>query len=182
MRSSFARHIGCALGLTLLCLGTTVAAQEQEDRNLHLQTPARDSSLQVSPGSIVGPDVRLVRDEAAVRGRAFGRSVFLQIRPGTVEGTLGAQPMWLTWREKEGTLLLEGSLIGSPVGLEVGPERLTGSVGPCVYDLESQDEAYTGVRVCGTGDPQRVSVSLPSRLPVRGSPMLATALALLLGM
>ncbi|QRK05907.1 hypothetical protein JQX13_38085 [Archangium violaceum] len=99
-----------------------------------------------------------------------------------MEGLIGAQLARFSWREEAGTLRLEGTLIGSPVGLEIGPERISGSVGPCIYALEYKDEAYAGQRVCGTGDPQQVSVSLPSGLPPRGSPMMATALVLLLGM
>lgn len=182
MNSSFARHLGCALGITLLCLGTAASARQQEAQRLRLQTPARDISVQIAPDFVMGSDVRLVRDETAVRGRASGRSVFVRLGEDELEGLVGSQPARLSWLEQEGTLRLEGTLSGGPVGLELGPERLTGTAGPCTYDLEYQDEAYVGVRVCGTGGRQPVSVVLPPGLLEQVSPMEALALTLVLGM
>lgn len=182
MSPSPSRRLGCSLGLLLLCLGTTALAQEREAGYfLRLQTPTQDVSVQVSPESIVGSDVRLVRDEKVVRGRASGRSVFLRLTQGQLDGLMGAQPLRLTSSEQEGGSLLEGTLLGAPVDLEFGPKQLTGSVGPCTYDLEYRDEAYVGVRTCGPGERQPVYVFLTPGLPEQVPPMLTLALAVLLG-
>lgn len=185
MKPSLQRLFGSALAVTLLCLGTAAGAQDMKgERFLRLQTPAQDVQVEVSRGSIVGSGFQLVRDEDTVRGRAVGRSVFLRVQEDETEldGLVGAQPTWIaSTRKEDGRLRLEGTYAGGPLHLTLGPTELSGTVGPCTYDLEFEDEAYTGMRVCG-GERQPTWVFLtPTELPEQLSPMLVTALVVLLG-
>jgi hypothetical protein len=188
MRPSLTRLLGSSLAVTLLCLGTAASAQDvQEERFLRIQTPAQDLQVRISRNSIVGPNVQLVRDDDAVRGRAAGRSVYLRIVEGEegeeeLDGLAGAQPAWIaSVSKKGGSLRLEGTFAGGPLHLTLGPRELSGTVGPCTYDLELEDEAYVGMRVCG-GERQPTWVFLtPTELPEQVSPMLMTALVVVLG-
>jgi hypothetical protein len=181
MRPSLTR----LLAVTLLCLGTAAGAQDaQEEWFLRVQTPAQDLQVQVSRNSIVGSNVQLVRDDDAVRGRAAGRSVFLRIVEGgeELDGLVGTQQAWIaSARKKGGSLRLEGTFAGEPLHLTLGPRELSGTVGSCTYDLELEDEAYAGMRVC-EGERQPTWVFLtPAKLPEQVSPMLMTALVVVLG-
>jgi hypothetical protein len=185
MRPSLTRLLGSSLAVALLCLGTAAAAQEaQEEWFLRLQTPDEDVQVELSRDSIVGTNVQLVRDDDAVRGRAAGRSVYLRIVEDEEEldGLVGSQPAWIaSTHRRTGTLRLEGTFAGGPLHLTLTPRKLSGIVGACTYDLEFEDEAYAGTRVCG-GDRQPTWVFLtPTRLPEQASPILMTALVIVLG-
>jgi hypothetical protein len=185
MRSSLNRLFGSSLAVTLLCLGTAAGAQGLKgEQFLRVQTPDEDLQVEISRTSIVGSNVQLVRDEDAVRGRAAGRSVFLRILEDETEldGLAGSQPAWIaSTRKRDGSLRLEGTFASAPLHLTLGPRELSGTVGPCTYDLEFEDEAYMGTRVC-EGERQPTWVFLtPTRLPEQVSPLLMTALVILLG-
>ena len=200
MRSPFAQRLGCSLGVLLLCLGTAAgargpeappapeqepeeAAERGEGQFLRVQTAKQDVSVRISSESAVGPGVQLVRDEGAVRGRAAGQSVYLRIAKGKgeLDGLVGSEPAWISSASKKGSSLrLEGTFGGGTLALDVSAKELTGTVGPCTYDLDFKDEAYQGVRVCD-GERQHVWVFLTPGIPEQLSPMLATALVVLLG-
>ncbi len=209
MRSPFAQRLGCSLGVLLLCLGTASAArervarleqdeeqaqeqaQEQESEApepqagqfLRVQTAKNDVSVRISSESAVGPGVQLVRDGGAVRGRAAGQSVYLRVvkGKGELDGLVGSEPAWISSASKKGQgLRLEGTLSGGSLKLDVGPKGLSGTVGACTYDLDFQDEAYQGVRVCD-GEKQHVWVFLTPDVPEQPSPTWVTALVVLLG-
>jgi hypothetical protein len=199
MRSPFAQRLGCSLGVLLLCLGTAAGAQEaeapraeeqepeapeqDEEQFLRVQTAKRDVSVRISPESAVGPSVQLVRDSGAVRGRAAGQSVYLRIEKGMgeLDGLVGSQPAWISSASQKGSSLrLEGTFGGGTLKLGVSEKELSGTVGPCTYDLDFKDEAYQGVRVCD-GERQHVWVFLTPGIPEQLSPMLATTLVVLLG-
>jgi hypothetical protein len=197
MRSPFAQRLGCSLGVLLLCLGTASGARDpdappaqepdaperDEGQFLRVQTAQRDVSVRISPESAVGPGVQLVRDDAAVRGRAAGQSVYLRIVKGRgeLDGLVGSEPAWISSASKKGSSLrLEGTFGGDTLELDVDPQGLSGTVGPCTYDLDFKDEAYQGVRVCD-GERQHVWVFLTPGIPEQFSPMLATTLVVLLG-
>jgi hypothetical protein len=204
MRSPFAQRLGCSLGVLLLCLGTAVGAQEsetplapeqepeaqeqepeeqEEGQFLRVQTAKRDVSVRISPESAVGPGVQLVRDSGAVRGRAAGQSVYLRIvkGKGELDGLVGSQPAWISSASKKGSSLrLEGTFSDGTLELDINAKELSGTVGPCTYDLDFKDEAYQGIRVCD-GERQHVWVFLTPGIPEQLSPMLATALVVLLG-
>lgn len=183
MRFSVHRLLGSSLAVTLLCLGMGARAAKNE-QFLRIQTPDQDIQVEISPTSIVGSKVQLVRDDDAIRGRAAGRSIFLRIVEDETEldGLAGSQPAWIaSSRKKDGSLRLEGTFDGDSLHLTLGPKELSGTVGACTYDLEFEDEAYTGTRVC-EGDRERTWVFLtPSELPEQVSPMLVAALVVLLG-
>jgi hypothetical protein len=200
MKSIHARLLGCALGVSLLALGTEGRAQEvppgqarqeqaqgqQEDGTyLTLRTPNQEVTLQVTRTFIIGPDIQLVRDldEDIVQGRAQGRSVFLTAVESEVEGLVGSMPALITFsRERRGQpLRLEGNIAGSPIQLRIEQNALTGTLGPCTYDLERKGNEYRGIRVCAGSTRQDVSLTLPPGLLDEVSPMMVTALAILLG-
>ncbi len=189
MRSPFAQRLGCSLGVLLLCLGIAASAQEpeapeqEEGQFLRVQTAKQDISVRISPESAVGPGVQLVRDDDAVRGRAAGQSVYLRIvkGKGELDGLVGSQPAWISTASRKGSSpRLEGTFGGGTLELDVSAKELSGTVGPCTYDLDFKDEAYQGVRVCD-GERQHVWVFLTPGLPEPLSPMWVTTLVVLLG-
>jgi len=205
MRSPFAQRLGCSLGVLLLCLGTASAAREraarleqdeeqaqereseapepQAGQFLRVQTAKNDVSVRISSESAVGPGVQLVRDGGAVRGRAAGQSVYLRVvkGKGELDGLVGSEPAWISSASKKGPgLRMEGTFAGGTLELDVSPKELSGTVGACTYDLDFEDEAYQGVRVCD-GEKQHVWVFLTPGIPEQLSPMFVSALVVLLG-
>lgn len=184
MRSSIARLLGGALGVSLLGLVPPAGAQEDEAEvhSLRLQTPNEDLKARVTEDSVTGSGIQLTRQEDTVRGKIAGGSVYLRRKRGGLEGLLGGQSVRIVLkREEAGIVRLEGTFGGDPLELDITPEELSGTVGPCTYDLEYQDEAYQGVRTCDGDTREHVWVFVTPGIPEDVSPLLATTLVVLLG-
>jgi hypothetical protein len=184
MRSSIARLLGGALGVSLLGLVLPAGAQEDEAevRSLRLQTAKEDLKARVTEDSVTGSGFQLKREGDTVRGKVDGGSVYLNRKRGGLEGLLGGQSVRIVpKRERDGLVRLEGSFGGEPLEIDIGPEELSGTVGSCTYDLEYQDEAYQGVRICEGDTREHVWVFVTPGVPEDVSPLLATTLVVLLG-
>jgi hypothetical protein len=172
------RHIGLALGLALGALG---AARAQGEAYLYLRTPDGASSLRVTEDSLLGPDIQVTRDGDSLRGRAYGEVVFLNLGEDELGGSVGERLSRLSFEREGNTLKARGTFGGDLTRLEISPEALSGTVGPCSYDLEASEAGYTGARSCG-GPPERpVVLAVPPELANQGPAMTLAALALLMG-
>lgn len=179
MSPTHARLLGCVLGSLLPVLAA--AAPARDVSSLVLSTPELSRRVSLTQAAAVGPGIHLVRDEGAVRGRAFGHSVALRVRGERVEGLVGALPARLSPPGEGDAPWLEGTVLGAPVQLRRDARGLTGTVGPCTYELAPSAEGYAGRRSC-TGSPwQPVRLTLPAGLLERGSALERVALLVVLG-
>lgn len=175
-----------ALLMTLGTVGTATAAPEPA-QSLTLLTPRNAITARVTRKDITSADIQLTHDGSQLRGRMFGRVVFLELGKDEVAGTVGSQHTRLTLQEREGLVEARGNFLGTLLNLRMGPQTLTASVGPCGYELKAMSEGtaeegtkYQGTRSCG-GIPQRpVFLTLPPRLTEQGPAMTLTTVALLL--
>lgn len=178
-----AKRIRLALGAACLCaLGTAATAASPDGAQyLSLRTPQSAVTVRVEDNHFTSPDLQLVRDGDSVRGRAFGRVVFLGLQKDEVGGTVGSSLTRLHISEKDGVTTVRGNFIGALSDFQFGPQGLTGTVGRCAYELKATPEgSYQGSRSCG-GPPQRpVVLDIPPALVKQGTPMTLTALALVL--
>ena len=175
-----------ALGLSaLLLLGPAAArdrSPEDERTYLYLRTPQNAYTVQVEGNSLTSADLQLSYSNGDLRGRAFGRVVFLHLGEESVGGTVGSQLARLRLTDKDGTTHVQGNFLGTLVDLDLSAQGLNGTVGRCGYDLKATPEGtYEGSRSCG-GIPQRpVSLSLPAQLTQQGTPLTVATLAMVLG-
>lgn len=195
------KRIGHALGAAaLLALGTAGAQgtesapapvqtkpeqttpEKAKDQYLFLRTPTAAVTLKVAGNDITGPDIQLSRQGDALRGRAFGRVVFLNLDDQKLGGTVGSSLTRLTFENKGQDLDVRGTFGGKLTHLTIGPEALNGSVGRCGYQLKANaDGDYVGSRSCGGIPQQPVTLDIPPALKEQGTPMTLATLALLLG-
>jgi hypothetical protein len=181
MKPSHTQRLGRTLGTaTLLVLGA--AAAQGDVQYLYLRTPNAAITARVDGDSVSGPDLQLSRDGKTLRGRAFGRTVFLGLNGQELGGTVGSELSRLSFEEKDGVTQARGTFYGRIAELNLGKEGLTGTVGPCSYELKVNDDAiYMGSRSCG-GPPERpVVLSIPPALVEQGPAMTLATLAILLG-
>ena len=175
-----------ALGMAaLLVLGPAAAkdrSPEDERTYLYLRTPQNAYTVQVVDNTLTSPDFQLSYSDGELRGRAFGRVVFLRVGEDSVGGTVGSQLARLQLKEQDGGTHVQGNFLGTLVNLDLGPQGLSGTVGRCGYDLKATpDGTYEGSRSCG-GIPQRpVLLAIPAHLTEQGTPLTVTTLAMLLG-
>jgi hypothetical protein len=181
MDSSYTQRIGRALGMTALLAVGTAAAQDG-DQYLYLRTPDAALTSRVTGDSVSGPDLQLFRDGKTLRGRAFGQTVFLGLNGNELGGTVGRELTRLSFENKDGVTHARGSFYGRVSELSISAEGLTGTVGPCSYELKATKEGdYVGSRSCG-GPPERpVVLSIPPALAQQGPAMTLATLGLILG-
>lgn len=181
MNSSYTQRIGRALGMAALLVFGTAAAQSG-DQYLFLRTPNAAITARVTGDSVSGPDLQLSRDGKTLRGRAFGQTVFLGLNGKELGGTVGRELTRLSFEDKDGVTQARGSFYGRLTELNISDEELTGTVGPCSYELRAtRDGSYVGSRSCG-GPPERpVRLSIPPALAQQGSAMTLATLGLILG-
>jgi hypothetical protein len=180
MKASYVKRIGRALGVaSLLALGA--AGAQGPDQYLSLRTPDAALTARVTGDSVVGPDLSLARDHKTLRGRAFGRVVFLGLNGNEVGGTVGGELSRLSFENKGNVLEAQGSFAGNLSRLTLSTTGLSGTVGPCSYELEAtEDGGYRGSRSCG-GVPERpVVLAIPPALAQQGPAMTLATLALIL--
>ncbi|WNG43382.1 hypothetical protein F0U60_04175 [Archangium minus] len=165
----------------LLAFGTAAAAQG-DGQYLYLRTPNAAITARVDEDSVSGPHLQLSRDGKTLRGRAFGRTVFLGLNGEELGGTVGSTLTRLSFENKDGVTYARGSFYGRLSELSLSAESLTGTVGPCSYDLKANEDAvYVGSRSCGGGPERPVVLSIPPALAKQGLAMTLATLSLILG-
>ena len=138
----------------------------------------------VGVSDIVGPDVNLGRyrepEGGAMRGRAFGRAVSLELGARKVTGLVGMQPFDVSVAREGRALHLAGLVRGIPSDFRIDPLAVKGTLGRCAYELVREGTGYVGRRSCGGGT-ERVRLRLPDALACWQDEERAAALAVVLG-
>jgi hypothetical protein len=133
--------------------------------------------------AVIGPFVNVARyDEEGgivVRGVMFGKPVSLSVGPARVGGLWGAEPLRTEVRRQEKRLHVEGLVRGRIADLWIGPEAVTGTIGPCGYDLARRGRVYEGASSCG-GQVELVSVQIPETFAAWGDAAFTAMIAMFL--
>ncbi|APR75188.1 Hypothetical protein A7982_00534 [Minicystis rosea] len=139
--------------------------------------------LRVGAAEIMGPDVNLGRfieaEGVAIRGRAFGRPVSLDVGAEGVTGLFDSRPVSLAVESHDGALHFNGLVGGEMSSFAIGPRFAEGMIGRCSYELSRTDLGYEGRRSCG-GATARVWLRIPTALERWGDQERAAVLAILL--
>ncbi len=178
MKPLSARTIAALSSAGLLASG--VASAQETGAYLFLRAPGTTVTARVTPTDITGPDFQLSHSREALRGRAYGRVVSLDIEKDGVGGLVGGLPVRLTLKEKDGALHAQGTFAGETTRFQIGPEELKGRVGTCSYELKATAQRYEGWRSCGGPPEYPVFVEIPPTLTQSGTPTTMAALGLLL--
>ncbi|WP_143076223.1 hypothetical protein [Stigmatella erecta] len=178
-KTRFALGSGALLSAGLLASGQALAAEGEE---LVLRTPQAAISARVTADAITGPTFQLFHSPSAIRGRAYDRVVNLAISEEEVTGIVGSLPVRMRLERQGSEATLRGTFAGRYIQLAWGPEKLTGTLGRCGYDLRFVNGAYAGERACGGLIETPVSLEIPEALAREGDLQVASALALVLGL
>jgi len=171
--------VSCLIAAGLLAGGVAVA--QEGSGNLHLRTPTSSVTARVTESDITGPDLQLSHAPDAMRGRAYGRTVSLQIKDDLIGGLIGDQPVRLRLeKDEDGELEAKGTFAGTYMNLELDREELKGRVGNCAYELEAREQRYEGWRSCGGPPEYPVFLEIPPSLARSGNATTLAAIALLL--
>jgi hypothetical protein len=139
--------------------------------------------LRVTATRVTGADVSLEQfceeGGTAIRGRAFGRPVNVDVNEDRVTGLAGGHPIDLEVSVHGPGLHLEGTVAGAPARFAIGPHAAQGTLGRCSYELARAGSGYEGRRSCG-GPSAHTWLRLPTALDGWGDDARATVLALLL--
>ncbi|WP_141324680.1 hypothetical protein [Myxococcus sp. AB025B] len=169
------------LALGLLASAPVLAANSP-DQYLDLRTRERAVSLRVTEDNLSGPQLQLYFGDDAVRGRAFGRPVNLQVEDDTVKGIYGQGPVDLKVTEDGDMLEAVGTFGGQLSNFRVSPDQIAGNIGRCSYELVTKSKSkdlYTGWRTCGGRLDNAVTLSIPPAL-AEDDAGLVTALSIVL--
>jgi hypothetical protein len=139
----------------------------------------RASALEVTRDGMHGEGIELRRFPGRLRGYVGSAAVALVIAPPRITGLVGNQTISLDVLPAAKGLLVAGHFGLREVALEARADRITGSVGPCRYDLPLKDGEYRGVVGCGA-EPVPVRLSLPVAFVARGDTELLAMLVALL--
>jgi hypothetical protein len=163
----------------LLAWGSAVAAENQD---ISLHTPGEALTATVKGNNIESPNLQLYSSSDAVRGRAFGRVVNLDLNTDKVSGIVGGQPTDLKLTPQSGGgLKAVGMLGGSLSNFKVTPKEISGTVGRCSYELRFTGNRYDGWRSCNGRIENPVSLELPETLAQGNNAQVAATLGLILG-
>ncbi|WP_338871756.1 hypothetical protein [Myxococcus stipitatus] len=167
--------------LGLLACGSALAATPSaKNENLDLRTRDRSLAVRVSDDLLSSPELKLSFKHDTVQGQAFGRPVNLTEKDDVLQGTYGQKPVNLKVTDHEDILLAVGTFGGQVTDLRVSPEEVSGTAGPCSYELLiTRHDRYEGWRTCGDRKDNKVSLYIPSSL-AKEDTQLATALSILL--
>ncbi len=130
-------------------------------------------------GPVVNVGLYAEDDGPVFRGLLLGITLSASVRGPHVEGLWGAEPLRLRVTRMEKRTHVEGLLRGRITDLWIGPEAITGTVGPCGFDLAKRGRVYEGSLRCG-GPMERVSVRIPEALSSWGETASAAMVAMLL--
>ncbi|WP_148282368.1 hypothetical protein [Corallococcus coralloides] len=164
---------------TLLAGGSAVA---KKNDTLELRTSQKTVRASVDAQGLQGPDLKLQLSDNALTGQAFQRPVDLKLSGRHIEGTVGEKPVELTVTARPDVVETMGTFAGQPSSLTLSPDALTGSVGPCGYNLiiERDRRHYRGTRACGDQRENDVLVSIPKSLEKAPATERMAALSVLL--
>jgi hypothetical protein len=120
----------------------------------------------ITPQGAQGPELNLGRYDGGktIRGTAFGRTVALSVTETGASGIWGQGP--LNFNVTEPTpeeIKVTGLIAGKPSNFTASPDRISGTIGFCSYDLARSGENYVGSRSCSTGISQ-VTLQFPSTI------------------
>jgi len=141
-------------------------------------------NVTIGERSAIGPTMNLVLateedGDVALRGLALGKTLVASIHGAELEGLWGSEPIRLRVTRHEKRLHVEGLLRGRITDLWVGPETVTGTSGPCGYDLARRGPVYEGTARCGSGM-ELLSLQVPESLTSFGQVGSMALLAVLL--
>ncbi|MCY1033042.1 hypothetical protein OV207_16340 [Corallococcus sp. BB11-1] len=170
----------CILTVAALLAGGSAVAKT--DDVVELQTPRTTVRASVDAQGLQGPELRLRMTDDALRGQAFQRPVDLKLSEQRIQGTVGKAPVDLSVRERPDVVEVSGNFAGQPSSLTLSPSELTGSVGPCGYNLiiERDRKHYSGTRACGDQREDDVHLAIPETLGQGSASGRMAALSLLL--
>ncbi|RYZ41648.1 MAG: hypothetical protein EOO71_11040 [Myxococcaceae bacterium] len=170
----------CILTVAALLAGGSAVAKT--DDIVELRTPRTTVRASVDATGLQGPDLRLRMTDTTLSGQAFQRPVDLNLSDQRIQGTVGQKPVDLSVREQPGVVEMSGNFAGQPSSLTLSPDELTGSVGPCGYNLiiERDRKHYSGTRACGDQREDNVHVAIPKTLGGGSASGRMAALSLLL--
>jgi hypothetical protein len=170
--------MGGVLTAGLLAWSTAGAAKNQD---IFLRTPGESITATLKGDSVASPDLQLYRGSDAVRGRAFGHVVDLNIKGNEVSGTIGGNPARLQLNSQPGGGLEAVGLFGGELSrLKVTPKEISGTVGSCSYDLRFTGTRYEGSRSCRGQFENPVFLELPATLAEGGDAQTVATLGLIL--
>jgi hypothetical protein len=117
-------------------------------------------------GRVFGQDVELLRTEDGYRGVVRGLPLDLHASPGRVFGHVGIQPVDLHVTRDAEELRARGLYAGQLGRLELGPDHLQCTLGPCAYALKrvSETTRLEGERACVLPRDWRVPRFLPAQV------------------
>ena len=171
--------MGGVLTVGLLAWGPAGAAGSQD---LFLRTPGTSISATIKGDSVASPDLQLYRSSSAVRGRAFGRVVNLDLQGDQVSGLVGGQPTRLKLNSQAGGGLEAVGLLGGGLArFKLTPKEISGTVGACSYALQFTGARYEGWRSCNGQIENPVYLELPATLAEGGNAQAVATLGLILG-
>ncbi|RKG58823.1 hypothetical protein D7X30_14645 [Corallococcus sp. AB011P] len=168
--------------LTVAALLAGGSAVAKKNDTVELRTPRTTVRANVDAQGLQGPDLKLQLSDNALKGQAFQRPVDLKLSERRIEGTVGEKPVELTVDERPDVVEMMGTFAGEPSSLTLSPDALTGSVGPCGYNLiiERDRKHYRGTRACGDQRENDVFVSIPKSLERESATGRMAALSVLL--
>lgn len=171
--------MGGVLAAGLLAWSTAGAAKNQD---IFLRTPGEAISATLTGDSVASPDLQFYRGPDAVRGRAFGRPVNLNIKGDEVSGTVGDGPTRLQLNSQPGGGLEAVGMFGGNLSrFKVTPKEISGTVGACSYQLQFTGTRYEGSRACHGRIESPVFLELPATLAEGGDAQAVATLGLILG-
>jgi hypothetical protein len=152
-----------AVALLLLgaCVhGSAVSGDPRSTFDLALSGEGSSVTATCSVTGCTGPEIQVVLDAASARGMLGRDAIDLNFTDGTINGSIGSEPVKLTVDDAH----LAGTFAGSLGDLRVGADKIEGRVGRCSYDLRSKNGVdYQGQRACG-GGPVQAALHLPETL------------------
>jgi len=131
-----------------------------------------------------GPDVEVTLSDSGFRGRTHVGIIDLRVDGDHLTGNAGSGRTDLVIAQQGDTVTIHGSYAGKLGELHVQPNRITGQVGSCQYDVSRRESGATwleGRRTCG-GPLQSIRLALPKDLDARPLMDRVALLVLFLGL
>ncbi|NOK36287.1 hypothetical protein HMI49_24080 [Corallococcus exercitus] len=168
--------------LTVAALLAGGSALAKRNDTVELRTPRTTVRANVDAQGLHGPDLQLQMTDTALKGQAFQQPVDLKLSDQRIQGTVNQEPVDLSVRERPEVVEMAGTFAGQPSSLTLSPDELTGTVGPCGYNLiiERDRKHYRGTRACGEQRDNDVFVAIPQSLEKQSPSGRMAALSVLL--
>jgi hypothetical protein len=129
-----------------------------------------------------GADIEVQHLRDGFRGQVRSSLVDLRAEADKILGSVGTGHTELHFEEIPGSLFLTGMWAGRLGELEVRPDVVKGTIGPCTYDMQRHPDAawYEGTRNCA-GSFGGAQLAIPVALDRRPVAERAVLLAVFLG-